>query len=287
MQPNPTLKRMTEANRDSGSQVARSAAGALRLGIARVALELFDLALSVIGIRQTRGGVAAVEPHLADDRLLILLDGTAAMRGAVALDRALVVAMIQQQILGRVVPSQPDDRAFTATDAAMVAPLIDETLKRAAGLAEIPEDIQCLDEFRFGARVEDRRTAMLALNESSFRIFALTLDLEGGAVQGELCLILPEQKETTDTKETEAERERPNLGQAEGMARADLNAVLSSVHLSLSEFSELQPGDVLPLAQGRLDQIRMMSISGACVAIARLGQTWRFARGAVERGQII
>ncbi|WP_424987790.1 FliM/FliN family flagellar motor switch protein [Microbulbifer sp. S227A] len=252
----------------------RSAAGALRLGIARAAAKLFELAVSVIGIRQARADQDAVAGHLSDDRLLILLDGPPGMTGALVIDRALMVALVQQQTMGRITATAPDERPFTATDAAMVAPLVDATLERAAKLAEVPADVQCLTGFRFGARVEDKRSAMLALDADAYRVFDLTLELDGGVLQGEMCLILPEPKPQPDAdKDVVAAQDAPTLGHAIGIARADLVAVISRVRVPLAELSRMQPGDLLPLVQERLDRIELVSISGQKVAIGRLGQT--------------
>ncbi|MEY8830494.1 FliM/FliN family flagellar motor C-terminal domain-containing protein [Sedimentitalea sp. XS_ASV28] len=271
---NSALKRKTDTNRESGATVGRTAAGALRLGVARAAANLFDLVVSVIGIRQSRVDQDAVEQHLADARLLVLLDGPDGLTGAIVLDRVLVVALVQQQTMGRVTAIAPDDRPFTATDAAMVAPLVDGMLERAAKLAEVPADQNCLTGFRFGARVEDKRAAMLVLDADTYRTFDLTLELDGGVLQGEMCLILPEPKPQTETgKEVVAAQDAPTLGQAIGIARADLVAVLSRVRVPLAELSRMQPGDMLPLVQERLDRVELVSISGQKIAIGRLGQS--------------
>lgn len=268
------LRRKTDANREGGSGTGRSAAGALRLGIARAAANLFDLAVAVIGIRQARVDQDMVGVHLSDERLLILLDGPPGLTGALVLDRALMVALVQQQTMGRVTATTPDERPFTATDAAMVAPLVDATLERAAKLAELPADVLCLTGFRFGARVEDRRSALLALDADAYRVFGLTLELDGGPLQGEMCLILPEPKPQIETThDTSTVQDSPTLGNAIGVARADLIAVISRVGVPLAELSKMQPGDLLPLVQERLDRIELVSIAGQKVAVGRLGQS--------------
>lgn len=270
---NSALQRKMEANREGASGVGKSAAGALRLSIARAAADLFDLAVSVIGILHARPDQKEIAERLSEEKLLILLDGPSGEIGAMAVDRALMVALIQQQTMGRLTAGAVDDRPFTATDAALVEPLIDATLIRAAELAEIPADVQCLSGFRFGARVEDRRTALLALDADRFRVFDLTLELDGGPQQGGLCLILPEPESPPETQSADAAgRPSANLGHAIGSARADLNAVLSKVKVPLAELSAMQPGELLPLVQERLDRIELVTITGEKVAVGRLGQ---------------
>lgn len=271
--PISALQRKMDANRESAPSAGRSAAGALRLGIARAAADLFELAVSVIGIRQNRVDPDKVPDNLPDDKLLILLDGPDGTTGALALDRVLMVALIQQQTMGQVFAKPVDERPFTATDAAMVAPLIDATLERAARLAEVPADIRCLTGFRFGARVEDRRAAMLSLDAEAYRVFDLTLELDGGLLQGELCLILPEPEAPSEPDgEDIAGNNARTLGQAIGTARADLSAVIARIRIPLAELSEMRPGELLPLVQERLDRVELTTISGEKVAVARLGQ---------------
>ncbi|MDU9002510.1 FliM/FliN family flagellar motor C-terminal domain-containing protein [Sedimentitalea todarodis] len=270
---NSAIRRKTDTNREGVSGAGRSAAGALRLGIARSAANLFDLAISVIGIRQARAEQDAIGRHLSDERLLILLDGPPGLTGALVLDRALMVALVQQQTMGRVTATPPDERPFTATDAAMAAPLVDATLERAAKLAELPADVLCLTGFRFGAHVEDRRSALLALDADVYRVFDLTLELDGGPLQGEMCLILPEPKPQAETtRDASTAQDPPTLGHAIGVARADLIAVISRMRVPLADFSKMQPGDLLPLVQERLDRIELVSITGQKVAVGRLGQ---------------
>lgn len=268
------LQRKMEANRESASCAGRSAAGALRLAIARAAADLFDLAASVIGVIQARSDQAALGQYLSDERLLLLLDGPPGLTGALALDRALMAALIQQQTMGRVSATKPEERPYTATDAALVAPLVNATLERAAKLAENPADIRCLSGFEFGARVEDRRSALLALDAETYRVFDLTLELDGGALQGGICLILPEPEPRADAvNDTSETQNSPTLGHAMGVTRADLIAVMSRVSIPLTELSQMKPGDLLPLVQERLDRIELVSIAGEKVAVGRLGQT--------------
>lgn len=262
-----------QASRNGGSAGGRSAAGALRLGLARAADDLFDLALSVIGATQSRIDSDALAKHLPDDRLLMMLDGPDGQLGALTVDRAFLTALIQQQTMGRLTGAEPEKRPFTSTDAALAAPLIDSTLKRASGLADHPADSQCLTGFRFGARAEDARSVLLAMEADRFRVFDLTLEFGGGPQQGGLCVILPEPEEGTQSADDRGlDAAVPSLGQSVGLARADLSAVICRLRVSLSEFSAMQPGDVLPLVQEHLDRTDLVSIDGKKISVGRLGQ---------------
>ncbi len=267
------LLRKMDASKQGESTGSRSAAAALRLAMARAADDLFDLAVSVIGIIHSRVQQKALASHMAADRLLILLDGPDGATGAVAMDRAFLVALIQQQTMGQLTGGKPDDRPFTATDAALTAPLIDTMLARAAKLADNQLDVQCLSGYRFGAKAEDSRTVLLAFEADRFRVFDLTLEFGGGPQQGNFCLMLPEPPCATDSSAIgEGAEDKPNLGQAIELARADLKAVICQMKVPLAALSDMQPGDLLPLVQDHLARTELVTICGKKVAAGRLGQ---------------
>jgi len=269
------LERKLAAASEADSGVGRSALRALRLAMARTAKELFDLPLAVIGAKQARCEQEGVAAHLADDRLLVLLDGADGLAGAVSLDGDCVAALIQQQTMGRVTGTAMAERAFTGTDAALAEPLIQALLTRAAELADLPEDRRCLSGFRFGALVEDARSLILALEVDRFRVFDLTVDIAEGAMQGAICLMMPDlpSESVNDGKPgAPPVPPGPRLEQAFGVMRADLTATIGRLRLPLTELAAMQPGDVLPLMRERLDETELITINGQSVGAGRLGQ---------------
>ncbi|MCF6234603.1 MAG: FliM/FliN family flagellar motor C-terminal domain-containing protein [Rhodobacteraceae bacterium] len=257
----------SDADRGKG----RSALRALRLALARAAKDLYDLPLAVIGAKQARIEQAAAEGFLADDRLLVLLDGAHGQAGAVSLDSACVTALTQQQTMGRVTGAMANSREFTSTDAALAEPLIEMLLSRAAALSDSVDDQRCLEGFRFGAIIEDVRSLMLVLDTKRYRVFDLTIDIAEGAMQGAICLVLPDLPPGTD-KDGGPMQTGPRLDQGFGVIRADLTASIGRLRVPLAELSAMQPGDVLPLTRERLEETQLITICGKPVASGRLGQ---------------
>jgi len=279
------LERKLAAARDSEPAGGRSALRALRLAIARAAADELDLAVSVIGATQARRTLEDLTDQLAGDRMHVLLDGPSGQSedrreirgdgriGALCLDRSFVTALTQHQTMGQVSGGAPDDRPFTDTDAAMTAGLVDAILARSGDLVESPADQTCLRGYRFGARAEDSRTLLLALEEERYRIFNLTLDIAAGVQQGTICLILPEVPDPSDKDDPAALPAGPRLDQGFGVIRAELMAVVCRLKFSLAELAEMKPGDALPLAQDRLDQTELLALDGQKIAVGRLGQS--------------
>lgn len=267
------LARKVALAQDDGQDSKRSILRALRLSLARAADDTLNLAMSVIGATQARRMVEALGEGVADDRLYLLLLGPDDRMGAACIDRDCVTAIIQQQTMGQVFGGAATDRAFTGTDAAMVAPLIETVLPRALELCEAAADRRCLSGYEYCTRVDDPRALLLAMEEDIYRTFDLTIEIAGGIRQGQISLILPEVPETLDDlPEDEGLESGPRLEQSFGVMRADLQAVISRVRLPLSAFAEMKPGDVLPLIGNKLDKTEILTIDGKQIALARLGQ---------------
>ncbi|MCB1363676.1 MAG: FliM/FliN family flagellar motor switch protein [Rhodobacteraceae bacterium] len=266
------LKRKLAAARQGERGPARSALRALRLALARAAASETGLSLAVIGATQSRRARDDLAGALSGDHLHLLLDGSDGRLGGLCLDRACVTALVQQQTTGQVDGGDAAARRFTAADAALAAPLVDAMLARAADLADSAADRTCLAGYRFGARVEDMRALVLALDADRFRVFDLTVEIAAGMAQGRLCLVLPDI--APDAPVEEAGRPlRPGLEQSFGALRAELTAVVGRLRVPLSTLSRMQPGDILPLTRGRLDLTDLVAINGQRVATGRLGQS--------------
>ncbi|MFT4961092.1 MAG: flagellar motor switch protein FliM [Paracoccaceae bacterium] len=252
----------------------RTAMRALRLGFARAAASVCELPLAVLGATQRRTSSDEVANYIRDDWLLLLLDGSEGQIGAMLFDPNSIAALIQHQTMGAVSGGATDDRAFTETDAAMVAPLVDAMLTKARELVQVPMDALCLGSYCFGARSEDARSLALTLEADHYRVFELALDFTGGIVQGAACLILPEPPEPKPTKSSK--NRGPRMDRAVGGASAEINAVICRMRITLAELSAMTPGDVVPLTTGQFNKTELLTLSGQRITTGQLGQASGF-----------
>ncbi len=255
-----------------GVDTPRSILRALRLGLARAAGDGMGLALVVIGAKQAVRAQEDVAARLNQGWLMLILGSDQGNVAAVCLDPGCVSAVVQQQTIAMVSSDPPTERAFTDTDAAMVAPLIEDMLGRAQKLVESPADMASLSGYEFTARAEDRRTLTLALVDEAYRVFDLTVELAGGSRQGEVCILLPERPPSDEEQAADIADTGMNLDQASGVMRAELNALISRMSLPLTALSELCVGDVLPLQDARVDRVEVLAIDRTRTAVGRLGQ---------------
>ncbi len=270
------LGRIATAGREDHQARAMTLQKAVRVTMAKVADALMDLPLSVIGVVMQSVAGDALAEMLAEDALLVLLDGPRMAQGAVIVDPVLVGGLIQQQTIGSVRPDAGQTRAMTRTDAAICAPLLDSLFEKVADLVETDEDTELVTGFRFGAKAEDARALGIALDADDYTILRMTLDMARGTRQGEMMVILPkpdpmaqiiDSDESTDGRATGP----ANLTNAVMGVNADLKMVLCRLNLTLGEVQAWKPGVVLQMPAGQFPNVQMTTVTGQIIGQGTVG----------------
>ena len=269
---NAALARKLAAGQRDTVERPRTLLRALRLTLAKAASERLNLPLSVIGIRQAARRQDDLTAGIAGNWLLLTFVAEGGQVAAACLDPVCVTAIVQMQTLGEVLPGAPAARPFTDTDAAMVAPLMEDVLSRAPEQVVDPQGAVDLDPFEYAGRAADLHELSLALCDDGYQAFDLTVELTGGTQQGQITLLLPLKPDVQDEDAPDPADGGRNLEQASGVMRAELNAVICRLVVPLSEFSHLKAGDMMPLAGARLDRTETLTVDKTRVAIGRLGQ---------------
>lgn len=273
-EPSNILRRMTRATAEDRDVRGVSPARALRVALARTAAQLWDLPLSVTAVRKQLVDHGEVTGALRSDALMVLLDGPEGARGGMALDRALVASLIEVQTIGSVLRVDLSEREPTPTDAAMIAPWLDEALERSdVALGQDANDEGMSNRwaigYRFGALAEDARALALVLDATEFHLLRLQIDVADGARSGEMTLVLPAEK-TYDPVTDEDPPE--NNAQSFLSVPAEITVFAARKTLTLSEASKLAPGDVLPIDELLLKAAELRAVDGNLLGTARLGQ---------------
>ncbi|MFP4570409.1 FliM/FliN family flagellar motor C-terminal domain-containing protein [Rhodosalinus sp.] len=287
-QANPILRRKTTAGRRQQEARAPSAKRALRLALARTAETRLRLGLVVTSATEQSLDQEALIAALDESGMILLIEGPDGRAGAMVLDAGIVAGVVQHQTTGRVSDAPPEPRRFTATDAAIVAPLVEGMLERAADdLAQGPE-ADWVAGLRFGARLDGLRALALALRASDFRLFGFSVELAAGARRGEFAVALPAPPEP-DTPEPDAAAPK---GPAATATRApvELVAILHRLRMPLTEAAALAPGTLLPLPGDVLSRAVIATRDGQTVTPVSLGRldgmrALRLSGGAVAAGE--
>jgi flagellar motor switch protein FliM len=268
--PNSVLRRKASAAREQWQARAMTPAKALRLSLARAADDLWDLALAATGIALAEETAEAMLESLSDDGLICLLDGPEGAVGAMLIDFPLVAGLIEAQTMGRVSPQVPETRRSTRTDAAMIAPLIDDSLGRFDAMLDEVGVAPWSRGYRFGSMMESVRMLSLALKATDFHVFRFSIDLAAKR-EGEAVLIMPvPEVVVADVPDAQAGANR--LEAQVLSAPAELDAVLFRMTVPLSAISQLKPGECLPIPRDALADTALESRTHHRVATSRLGQ---------------
>ena len=175
---NSVLRRKATAAKEVWQARAMSPTKALRLAFARAADDLWDLAVAASGIAFAEESQEKVIESLPDDGLLLMLEGAEGLIGAAHLPFPVVSGLIEAQTVGRVNAAAPAPRRGTRTDAAMVAPLIDDVMRRFDDLMAEEGGSPWVAGFQYATMVESPRMLSLALKATDFHVVRFSLERE-------------------------------------------------------------------------------------------------------------
>lgn len=263
------LERKARAQRRALGVGAVSVTRALGRSLSLAADALWTLSLGANTHSDAAVSTARAVGALSDDQLLIVLEKDGAPHALVAIDRAVVTGLTEVQTLGKVTRFPLEDRPYTATDAAMVAPFIDAVLPRFSSMLVGQPERAHLQGYAYGALVEDVQSAGLALDAARFQAIALDINLAQDVRRGQALFLFPEpeQKPAADSVTRPGKYEA-----AMKLVPTRLQAVLTRIHIPLEQAQALRPGDVLPLSTNVLGAATLTVDGGHVAAKGKLGQ---------------
>lgn len=164
----------------------------------------------------------------------------------------------------------------TATDAAIIAPLLDDFLAKFGAHLAPEEEGYWAAGYLFVGRLPDRRALGLVMAGMPHQLFQVPLDLGLGTRLGKICLALPVYEPPEPRAPAPAEPEGQLLGPILCERLMDMptgiDAVLCRLEVPLGKFSRLRVGDILQVPQDALRRTRMEVFGGVQIAKGQLGQ---------------
>ncbi|SNS54669.1 FliM/FliN family flagellar motor switch protein [Tropicimonas sediminicola] len=274
------LQRMASAGRDAAPRSqAVLPARALANGISRALQSTMSLGAVANGSSDRTGSLAELLELLPENGLLAVLDGPGETQGLMALDNALLSSLIEMQMTGSLGNRPPPPRRVTRTDAALVADLIDDTLREFEAPFMAGPEAAWAAGFGYASHVEDVRPLGLLLEDQDYRLLTLDLDLAEGQRTGSAVLALPAEGRGLAGKAAVAQ-EPPRDARWESAMEAAvmgadvrLEAIMHRVRMPFAKVALLKEGDEIPLPAVSIDQVRLIGLEGGTCAIGRLGQS--------------
>lgn len=263
------LERKATAQRRALGVGAVSIPRALRRSLSIAADALWALGVSCTlksdDLVSTDRALARLDP----DQLFIILEKDGGPAALVALDRHMVTGLIEVQTLGKVTRFPLDDRPFTPTDAAMMAPLVDAALPRFGSMVSTQPERAHLRGYVFGAQADDVQIAGLALDADQMHAVHFDVSLANGTRDGRMAFLFPE---PDPAPERDGARKGGKYEEAMKMVPARMHAVLTRIHIPLAKAQALKPGDVLEISPNAILAATLVVDGGHVAAKGKMGQ---------------
>lgn len=220
---------------------------------------------------------------LPEKGLIATLDGADGALGLVCLEPETLSALVEQLTIGQVLPSIPELRRATRTDAALLGDWIGEILQGMVGeLFEAAENpaaaikaTAVYDGYGFGRLITDPRPLALMLEDVSYQV--LDVETAFGEVErkGRIMIAVLDRAPQPETENhaLRAQEWREDLSATVTQAHAELNAVLHRMDIPIADLKKLTPGDVLSVPAQSIAEVSLEASDGTQVAISRLGQS--------------
>ncbi len=270
-----TLARMARRHRAAAEARESAFHAALGQAFGRMAAQYDGLHARVTGVVRHTLSLAELLDLAEPGMFLSLLEGPQDRMGMVWLCPVAMAVGVDVQATGQVTPPDtgPAPRKPTRTDAALLSPMIDGFLRRAAErCAELPE-AALVDGYVYGSFLDDPRPLGLMLEEASYEVMRLRVALGPDAIDAEWTLILPRPATPKAAAPPDAPADWGARMQAAVQASpVRLDAVLCSFTLSLRDTAALRRGDVLRIPESALEMLALDAVDGTRIAHGRLGQ---------------
>lgn len=279
------LKRMAAAGRSQGGGAPPTPARALGHAVAKVAEDLFHLAVQVTEAAEARASLADLPERITERALLALLAGPGGAPGLMALSQEVLATLIEVQTTRRIGAGAVAPRRPTRTDAAMSQRFVDLVLAELERALAADPAAGWAGGFRYGSFLDDPRPLPLLLEDTGYRVLRLTLGFGPEAArQGTLLLALPAEGRAPPPpgavpgRAVEGAQDRNGQDWGGRLERAVLGApvgveaVLARVSLPLASVMDFAPGGLVPMPPGAMARVRIEGHGRRLLATGRLGQ---------------
>lgn len=249
----------------------------LHKSLGQTALRLFGLRMQIRehSIAQATALEIAetTEPYL----MLALLENSGFDPGFIAFDQAAIAGLVTMQTLGCILPNLTQGRTATLTDAALIAPLIEETLKTTQNGTDITSDISHRKNYHFSQMISDAHRLSLAMRSEDFTLFYMGLEMGTGQHQAKILMAFPAIEHKVSDMEMAPEQETDGIAHKAFLSLpAEMRAELHRFRFPLSELSQLKVGAHLILPDTALNNIQLRAVNSSDTISAKLGRLAQF-----------
>ncbi len=260
--------RLARAQRADVRTTGMTAARAWRMCVPRVSESAFGLIAAITGFEESRASLKTVIDQLPEQSLMFRMECYDDGLGLALLDSQLIASLVEVQTTGKVTDTPLPERPCSLIDAAICSHVVDRWQR---GVDVVMGDAKTaipLLGCKLGGRLDDRRAAALALEDTGFFVQKITFDIWEGARTGEMVLYHPIDRIKLGARGKLGNRTPQSLLAAE----TELAGVLYQTSLSLDDAKALELGDIIAFPASLIGDVSVRTSAGNEVATARLGQ---------------
>ncbi len=271
---------------DKEGDVVETPMRVMRRALARAADKSVGLSVSVLGISQDDSSAEdLIESAPQDWVVLGLRDGhEPGLTGLFLLDPVFRSALVEMQTMGNLLNTTQEQRKVTGTDATLTVPFAASLLTELSDAGFGGGDVR-IGGYDIGP-IADIRTASLVLTQGGYRFWRVTVQLGGTDAQGELMIAMRAEAAAPVPPPQDDKAWSDAFQKSVGNAPAEMDAVLATLRLPISNVETFEVGQVVPLAGTTVGSITLTGPSGERFAQARLGQVAGKRAVRIETAQV-
>ena len=249
----------------------------LHKALAQKALSLFGLKVKIQEHRIAKVPVSELAEITEQYVMLTLLENSGSEPGFVAFDDAALAGFVTVQTLGCVLPNLTKGRTATLTDAALIAPFIEEALGSMQQSPDFCDDISHRKKYRFAQMITDTHRLLLCLQSEDFIFYFMTITMGADQHQAKILMAFPAIEKKSSKEENPSEQERSGRSHEAFLALpAEMQAELHRFRFPWSELSQLEVGAHLILPDDVLNNIKLRALNSSDTISAKLGRLSQF-----------
>lgn len=268
------LRRMAGQQKTDDEDPPLTSSRAVRLALTKSANDSVGLVLTVLAVAEAAFELDALLADLNETLMLIRLERHGALVGLIAVDVQFRAAVLEMQTIGQLIGAPAEERAATSTDKIMCDTMLNLFLK-SLPTALVGTDFEgWVDDIELGGQISSTRAAGLILTDQEYLTLRMSVDLGVADREGAILIALPPKSDPVIEALAEPEEVdwHSQFGENIFGATVDLDAVLHRFDLPLGVAQNLRIDQVLPLRGCSVHSVKLMSMSGQQVALAKLGQ---------------
>ncbi|XAT60510.1 hypothetical protein GN278_06575 [Rhodobacteraceae bacterium Araon29] len=248
----------------------------LHKALSQSALQLFGLKLQISDHRICYEPVSRIAKITEPFLMLGLLESSAKDSGFVALDRAALSNLVTFQTLGCILPELSQSRTATLTDAALIAPLIEQTMQKLQDIGQTDFGLGQPTQYRFSQMFTDAHRVSLAMQSEQFITYHMDLAMGDSRNPAKILIAFPTIEQNHFDRAAVATQKRDASQQVFLSLPTQLNAELHCFRFAWSELSQLKVGKHLFLPDTALENIHLKATHSSEFISAKLGRLGQF-----------